>query len=333
MPNWVGDLVMATPLLSALRTHFPKASITAMCVAPLSDLLKEDQSIDELFSFHREEHRFLRRDAQQGLVAKLRAGRYDIGILAPRSFSSAFWFWQGGVQRRIGFGGRWRSWLLTDVVPWPSSRQHLSRTYQELLRPLQIVPSAIAPRLFVTEREREAGEALLLRRGYRLGAPLIGVHAGAAYGPAKSWPKERFQELIRRLDVQGDAFIVILGDAAMRETAHEFSLDTSPRVINLAGVTSLRELMAVIQRVTLLVVNDSGPMHIAAALGVPLVALFGSTDAEVTGPYGQEGAVVQKKVSCSPCFLRVCPIDFRCMRGISVEDVLERINVSIRKSL
>lgn len=333
MPNWVGDLVMATPLLSDLRSYFPNASITAMCVAPLAELLQEDRSIDELFTFHREDRRFLRRDEQRDVLATLQAGNYDLGILVPRSFSSAFWFWRGHVRRRIGFVGRWRNWLLTDRVAWPSTHQHLSLTYKELLRPLGIAPSATPPRLYLTKDEWQVAEELLLQRGYRRGAPLIGIHPGAAYGPAKSWPEERFRELVQRLDREGKAYVVLLGDAMMRERARALSAGCSERVINLTGATSLRELVALMQHMTLLVANDSGPMHLAAAVGTPLVALFGSTDPVVTGPYGQEGAVLQKRVACAPCFLRVCPIDFRCMKEITVHEVVERIRPHLGKSL
>ena len=326
MPNWIGDLIMATPLLADLRRHFPSASITAMCRAPLSELLQEDESIDELFTFRRPENDFSRRQVRRDLVEKLRAGKYEVGILTPRSFSSAWWFWQGRVKRRIGFQGRFRSLLLTDGLPWPEQKEHLIDTYKHLLEPLGIPHSNTPPRLFIKEEERVAARELLRQRGYRKGQPLIAIHPGAAYGVAKSWPIDRYRELVEKLSKREGWFVLVLGDNSLRSAAQQLCQGLPNRVIDLAGTTSLRELAALLQESSLLVCNDSGPMHMASALGTPLIALFGSTDDLVTGPHGQKSVVINKRVSCAPCLRRVCPIDFRCMLNISVEEVLRKID-------
>ena len=321
MPNWIGDLVMATPVLIDLRRAFPKASITAMCRRPICALLEQEEAIDELFCFAKPANGFLRRE-QRDLIGKLQTGKYDVGILLTNSLSSAWWFWQGNVKRRIGFRGHFRSWLLSDSLA--REEEHQVESYKRLLHPLGISKSKTAPRLTVSEEEVQASKQLLYQRGYREGKTLIGINPGAAYGSAKCWPMERFRALALELLKDG-VYVVFFGDLSTAQLVKEICQGLPERVMNLAGVTSLRELMCLIRDCDVLVTNDSGPMHIAAALGTPLVALFGSTDDRATGPYGQSAAVLNKRVECSPCFKRTCPIDFRCMKGISVEEVLEKV--------
>jgi len=324
MPNWIGDLVMATPVLADLRHAFPKASITAMCRTPLCDLLKEDESIDELFCFTKPINDFVRRQ-ERDIIAKIQAGKYDTGILLTNSFSSAWWFWQGKVKRRIGYSAHFRRFLLTDPLPFPEEKEHAVITYKRILAPLDIPISKTHPRLFVSKKEVEESKQLLYRSGFTKGKKLIGINPGAAYGSAKCWPPERFQALAEKLLEKTDAYIVFFGDSSMTPLVKQICQGLPERVIDLAGASSLRELACIIKDCNVLVTNDSGPSHIGAAFNVPLVALFGSTDAEVTGPFGQSQNVIDKKVSCSPCFKRVCPIDFPCMKQIGVDEVLQRV--------
>jgi len=312
MPNWIGDLVMATPVLTELRNAYPHASITAMCQSPVCELLREDKSIDELFCFTKPENQFLRRENLRNIIEKLKEGKYDVGILLTNSFSSAWWFWQGGVKTRIGYAMHFRRFLLNVPVIRPQEKMHQVDVYKKLLQPLGLTPSQTAPRLYVTEQEVAASKKLL----YRAGKPLIGINPGAAYGSAKCWPPERFRSLALRL-VQAGFHVVFFGNASTKDMCQGLPEE----VMNLAGITSLRELACLIKDCDLLVTNDSGPMHIAAAFEVPMVALFGSTDDMATGPYGRQADVVNKRVSCSPCFKRTCPIDFRCMTQISVDEV------------
>ncbi|MBU6446857.1 MAG: glycosyltransferase family 9 protein, partial [Verrucomicrobia bacterium] len=198
MPNWIGDLVMATPVLTDLRQAFPKASITAMCRTPLCELLAKDESIDELFCFTRPSNDFLRRHDLRDLIAKIAAGKYDTGVLLTNSFSSAWWFWQGKVQRRIGYSLHFRRFLLTDPLSLPKN-EHQVITYKRLLAPLGISLSQTAPRLFLSGEEIAQSKTLLYQRGYIQGTTLIGINPGAAYGSAKCWPPDRFRALALRL--------------------------------------------------------------------------------------------------------------------------------------
>ena len=309
LPNWIGDVVMATPVLTDLRGHFPDAMITAMCQSPISDLLKHDVAIDELLCFR----------PHEAPIDKLRDGKYDLGILLPHSFSSAAWFWRGSVKHRLGFSGQWRSLLLTDRIKRPNGAMHQVEYYKHLLVPLDIPISHTAPRLYLTESEKIGAKKLLLSKGYREGCSIIGINPGAAYGTAKCWPADRFRELaLRLLQQDKTAFVVFFGDKA------SFDLADGDRIIHLVGATTLRELACLIQLCDVLITNDSGPMHIGAALNTPLVALFGSTDETRTGPWGQKDAVMSIHASCSPCFKRTCPCDFRCMKQIGVEEVMKK---------
>ncbi len=321
MPNWIGDLVMATPILSDLRKAFPKARLTAMCRSPLCELLKEDPEIDELFCFSKTSG-FGRRSERRDIIEKLRKGKYDLGILLTHSFSSAWWFWQGKVKYRLGYQCNGRRFLLTHSFPFPEDIQnkHLVITYKALLQPLGLTSSDTPPRLYLKPKEIADARTLLAQRGVPKDAQIVGINPGATYGSAKCWLPERFREVTERLLKDPDLYIVFFGDQATTGIVKEVSADLPARVINLAGTTSLRELASLISLCDVLLTNDSGPMHIADALGTPIVALFGSTSEVVTGPYRQ-GTVIHKHVECSPCYERTCPIDFRCMKNIEADEV------------
>lgn len=322
MPNWLGDLVMGTPLLEDLRAAYKEAKITAMAPSHLAPLLCGNPHINEIFSFCRP-GAFERRK-RRNITERIAQGKYDLGILLTNSFSSALWFCYGHVQERVGFRGDLRTALLTTAAQRPECKEHLVTTYKRLLLPLDIPLSETPPTLFVTEEEKRAAEQILRELGIPPKRTLIAINAAAAYGPAKSWLPDRFRAVAQRLLEKKDVHILFLGDNAGRLFVHSICHDLSPRAFNLAGKTTLRELMALLSHCNALLTIDSGTMHIAAALKCPLVALFGSTCDTQTGPYGT-GTVIHKHVSCSPCFKRICPIDFKCMKQIDVEQVVSAL--------
>jgi heptosyltransferase-2 len=325
MPNWVGDMVMATPVLSDLRKAFPDAKITAMCKVPLSELLEEDDEVDEIFCFSKTSA-FSRHSDRKSIVEKLQNGKYDLGIVLTNSLSSAWWFWQGKVENRLGFDTKGRKFLLTHPVSFPEnvSSQHLVTTYKMLLAPLGIPVSDTPPRIFVSDKELQLAKTLLKQHGVQDHHTIVGINPGATYGSAKCWLPERFRDITKRLLEDKNLFVVYFGDQATASLVKEICQGLSARVVNLAGLTSLRELAALLTFCDVLLTNDSGPMHIAAALGTPIVALFGSTSQKITGPY-RTGIVIQKHVECSPCYQRTCPIDFRCMKKIEADEVYSQI--------
>lgn len=331
MPNWIGDMVMATPVLSDLRKKFPNAKITAMCRAPISDLLKEDPEVNELFCFSKGSS-FSRRSDKKNIIEKLRQGKYDLGVLLTHSLSSAWWFWQGTVKTRLGYDCNGRRLLLSNPISLPPNlqRQHLVVTYKMLLEPLGIPVSEAPPRLHLAEKEVEAARELLKQHDVAKDKHLVGINPGATYGSAKCWLPERFREVAQRLLEDPTVCIIFFGDQATAPLVKQICHGLGPRVINLAGLTSLREVATLISLCDVLLTNDSGPMHIADALGTNIVALFGSTNEVVTGPY-RHGTVIHKHVKCSPCYQRTCPIDFRCMKQIDANEVYQAVRDRIKK--
>jgi len=331
MPNWLGDLVMATPVIADVRRHWPTASITAMCQSNVAPLLLHDPNINELFSYKRP-NGWIPHLHHGDAIAELRLGQYDLGLLLTNSFSSAWWFWQGKVKNRIGFAGNMRNFLLTKAIPFPKTRatQHLVITYKNLLQPLGIPLSDTPPKLYISQEESQAARELLLRFGVDLGKnTIVGINPGAAFGTAKCWLPDRFTKVTQLLLQDPNLFIIYFGDPTGAPLVNEICKEMPERVINLAGKTTLRELLALIEKCSVFLTNDSGPMHIAAALKVPLLALFGSTSDVQTGPYGS-GEVIHKHVKCSPCYQRVCPIDFRCMKSIEVDEVYNKLKAMIK---
>lgn len=325
MPNWLGDLVMATPVLTDLRRQWPEAKITVMALASVAPILEKDPDIDEVLTF-RKPSGLERRQQHRKLIDKLKRGKYDLGILLTHSFSSAWWFWRGNVKNRVGYANDFRSFLLNKAVPFPKEKetQHLVITYKMLLQSIGIPLSQTAPRLHITDSEKEEAKEKLRKFGISSDATVVGINPGAAYGSAKCWLPERFEEVTQKLLEHPNLYVVYFGDLAGLPLVQKICAAMPSKVVNLAGQTSLRELVALINCCDIFLTNDSGPMHIAAALGKPLVALFGSTNDIATGPYGG-GVVIHKHVECSPCYLRECPIDFRCMKRIEVREVYEEL--------
>lgn len=331
MPNWLGDLVMATPVLADLRHHWPKAKITAMCQGAVGDILQEDPHLDEVLKFKRPSG-WLHRAVHHDIIHPLRQGRYDLGILLTNSFSSAWWFWRGHIQNRIGYATHWRSCLLDYAIPFPPQKnsQHLVITYKMLLQPLGIPLSDTGPKLYIADQEKQKINEWLDKLEVASENIIVGINPGAAYGSAKCWLPDRFKQVTERLLENPQIKILFFGDKSGASLVDEICTGLPvERVINLAGKTTLRELAAYIQACDIFLTNDSGPMHIASALGVPLVALFGSTSDIATGPY-KGGKVIHKHVPCSPCYRRICPIDFRCMKKIEVEEVYENLQQLIK---
>lgn len=325
MPNWLGDLVMATPVLADLRQHFPRSKITAMCQSSIASLLREDPNIDELFSFNRPSG-WLHRKAFRNILMPLRHGEHDLGVLLTNSFSSAWKFWRGNTQNRLGYSRLGRDFLLDKAVAYPEKMkaQHLVDTYKMLLEPLGVPLSISEPKLYLSSQEKKEVRTLLDTLKIPQNALLVGINPGAAYGAAKCWIPKRFQEVALKLLDNPNVHILFFGDAATVPLIDRICQSLPERAMNLAGKTSLRELVALIGECKAFLTNDSGPMHIASALGTPLVALFGSTSDVRTGPY-KGGTVIHKRTSCSPCGQRICPIDFRCMKEIQVKEVVQAV--------
>jgi heptosyltransferase-2 len=317
-PNWLGDAVMALPALTAVRTHFREAHITIAAPAGVAPLFAEltGAAPDAVQIVDRE------REAED-----LRALAADCILLLPNSFGSAWNSRRSGIGERWGYRASGRRWLLTRSVPRPRGVVHQTAYYSSLVRGLGIDVQDEVPRLAARPATLARADAVLTRAGVRAGEQLIGFAPGAAYGHAKRWPPDRVAKAIEAVADRG--FVpVLVGAAGDRDTrrAIESSLLRATRMIDLIGRTDLSTFVGVTARCAAFVSNDSGAMHVAAALGVPLTAIFGPTNERVTAPAGPgPRTVICRDVFCRPCMLRECPIDHRCMKRIDVDDVLDSL--------
>jgi|YelNatPaOPRAMG01_1025707.scaffolds.fasta_scaffold01353_4 heptosyltransferase-2 len=334
-PNWIGDTVMATPAVHRLRELDPFAHLAVLCPAQLADLWRHNPHVNEVIAFDR-----------RPPLARLRAGRFDVAVLLPNSFRAAWEAWRAGIPQRVGQAGHWRRALLTDVVPEPAgerpghrtitvagqtfttktyaARRHESQRFLDIVGHLGARRDPLPPRIWLAP-----GETPALTKFFHEGRrPFFALNAGAEFGPAKRWPADRFAEAAQRIAAAVPCRWLLVGGpgdvplARQIETALRAHL-TDPRdVVNVAGQTTLAELCVLLKFCRLVLTNDTGPMHLAEAVGTPVVAVFGSTSPAMSGPTGTHSRVVRVPVECSPCFLRECPIDFRCMHQVTVAMVV-----------
>jgi heptosyltransferase-2 len=351
--NWLGDAVMTTPALLRLRETFPGAHIAMLGPEKLRDLWNHHPAVDETISFAPGESVF-------GIGKKLREKKIDLALVLPNSPRSALEIFLAGVPRRIGYARPWRNFFLTQTAASrPEAATMRKRTvgeirrlvagekignrkseignpnahqiheYLHLVAALGANPQPLAPQLKVVPEEIETAQK---KFGLdKITPPVFGLNPGAEYGPAKRWPVEKFILAARDIQSKTNCAWVLFGgkgDLQLCERIESEIQNSKFKIQNFCGQTTLRELMALLKLCRVLLTNDTGPMHVAAALGTPVVVPFGSTSPELTGP-GLPGdprhRLLKSDAPCSPCFLRECPIDFRCMNGLSVERVVEAV--------
>ena len=327
--NWVGDAVMSIPALQALREKFPAAGISILARPSVAGLYSRETFCDELIPY--EAPKDWRGVTEKWKVARaLRRRNFDCAILLQNAFESAALVRAAGIPVRIGYDRDARGWLLTHPIPVPRPGQipkHQRFYYLELLKRAKILETYGASghiRLGSAPVAARAGRQLLQK--YALDGPMIGVAPGAAYGGAKRWLPERFADTAAQLAHERGASVLIFGskeEHAICGIVHQCLQAAGRQSMNFAGKTSLGEFIEIVAACELLLTNDSGPMHVASALGVPTVAIFGATDHEATGPTGAWSRVVREPVECSPCLLRECPIDHRCMLRVSASHVMK----------
>lgn len=348
--NWLGDAVMTTPALRRLREAKPHAHITLLTHEKLAPLWQSHPSLDAAIAFGSGAGVF-------STARRLRGDNFGTTILFPNSPRAALEAFLARVPQRIGYAKNARGWLLTQpITPRPAAvrmhkrsltevrervAQNLPREtfpaaahhvhdYLQLVASLGANPAPLPPLLSVSAEEVAAASA---RFHLESSAPLFGLNPGAEYGPAKRWPAERFVAAAVQLHRQTGCQWILFGgkgDVALAEEIAGGIRTQTPdcRITNVAGQTTVRELCALLKACALLLTNDTGPMHVAAALGTPVIVPFGSTSPELTGPAFTADAPHRLCVGaapCAPCFLRECPIDFRCMRGIASAQMVEAV--------
>jgi heptosyltransferase II len=344
--NWLGDAVMTTPALLRLREARPGAHITLFSPEKLAGLWDRQPFVDEVMTFSESENLWQ-------VSQRLRERRFTTGVIFPNSMRSALELWLAGIPKRVGVARNGRSLFLTTTVPQPPAalemrkrsaqdihrrikhaggatrypaQAHHVHHYLRLTAMLGASPEPMPPRIELS-LEDLAGARGKFGLAHVVGRPWFGMNPGAEYGPAKRWPAECFVAVARALREKTHCRWMVFGGAGDFALTESISKDiaraTNETPLNLAGKTSLRELAAVLKICDLVLTNDTGPMHLAYAVGAPVVAIFGSTSPELTGPvFSARAKVVRCDAPCSPCFRRECPIDLRCLRGIETEQVV-----------
>jgi heptosyltransferase II len=324
--NWVGDAIMALPALRHVRASFPEAHISILARPYVADIYRHQQIADEFIAY----------DAQglhagfsgrERLAKELRAQKFDVALLLQNAFDAAWLAWRAGIPRRIGYARDGRSFLLTDAIAVPRAGEippHEKFYYLELLRRAGWLPSLgdeTFIQLAIAREQSDAAEQRLRSAGSPPDKLRIAVAAGASYGSAKCWPPDRFADTLNHLQHRATADVILFGtpaESAVNEAIAE-KLQIPP--INMTGQTTIAELPALLSSCHVFLGNDSGAMHVAAAVGLPVVAVFGPTDPLGTAPVTPRRTIVQEKPYCSPCFLRRCPTDHRCMTAVTPQAV------------
>lgn len=321
-PNWMGDAVMSLPSIAYLKEEMPDSRITVLAKNDIKDIFLNNPAVDEIISFNK---------PKKELTEEIKKANFDIGILFTNSFSSAFLFFRTGVKKRVGYKTDLRTFLLTDGIPLPPN---LNKTHQKDYY-LNIINHLIGkegapkiPHIPLSKEEIKRADTILEKACIE---KIAGIAPGAGYGPAKMWQAEKFKALAERLIKENNVKVFIFGGTKEKELG-KIIQDKNPDIFNFCGKTTTRELLALIKKCNIFITNDTGPMHAAYALGVPVVAIFGPTIPGRTAPLGNS-IVIKKKVECSPCKHRICPKkNHECMEKISVEEVYETVKKLLKQT-
>ncbi len=322
--NWLGDAVLATPALGAVRAACPQARITVVAKPLVAELLRHHPDIDDIEVYdkdgvHAGAIGMLRKAGQ------LRKGNFDAALLLQNAIDAAILTFLAGIPERMGYATDGRRMLLSRPVPVTGEilSLHHAEYYLRLVALLG-VPRPESPRLAlrVTEDELASMRSRLSSLGVPEGEGVVGINPGATFGSAKRWFPDRFAAVADALSEEWDASVVLMGSVPEMPLSAEIEARMRRKPVNLAGRTTVRELMSLLSQCSFLVTNDSGPMHIGAALGIPIAAIFGPTDWRKTSPWTEKARVLRVDVDCSPCHLRECNRGHECMLGVTAEMVI-----------
>jgi len=334
--NWIGDAVMTLPALAALRSLFPSAQIDILARKWSAPVYSYCPDISNLIEYEKERG-FGSLASLRDMSAKIKRNGYQISIVFPNSFESALLFRLAGIPKVYGYNTDFRSAILTKAIEVPRDKRskHEVFYYLNLIEKLfgngaSEWSDALKIRLAIPSEDVEEVKRLLSSMGYKSNRPLIGFSPSAAFGPAKCWPVENYSNLaVKLLEAFPEGKILVFGTDEDVEIGKRIIASIGDGGIDLCGKTSLKQAICAISCLDLMVTNDSGLMHIAAACDIPIVALFGSTNPVTTGPWSDKAIVIRHELPCSPCLSRECPRDFICMLGIGVQEVFEACKKSL----
>jgi heptosyltransferase-2 len=327
--NWIGDAVMTLPAVVSVRAAYPRAHLSILAKPPVTDIYRMFSAADEIIPY---EHKF---DTPLGvfrLAHTLRLKKFNAAILLQNAIEAAIISLAAGIRVRAGYNADGRGFLLTHAIRRTEGifKVHQIDYYLEMVKALGC---ADVDRAMHLETHISAATASEVLHQYLPGSSrsIIGIAPGATYGPAKKWLAERFAAAADRLGKDLDAQVVLFGGKTDWETAEQVRKQARTGMINLAGLTSMEETIYLISQCRLFISNDSGLMHVAGALNIPTVAIFGSTNPVTTSPAGERTILVRKPASCSPCLKKTCPTDFHCMTMITVDDVVAAAHTLLQK--
>jgi heptosyltransferase-2 len=320
-PNWIGDSILALPAMADLKRNFPESEIWVAANEWVRDLFRMEEYFEGIVPLP--EQNSLKNFNLSS--RKLREFTFDLGILLTNSFGSALLFYLARIPQRWGYKKDSRGFLLTRGAPVQNraNRSHQVHYYLDLLSGLGLKNYAKELNLSLDQRELAGVKERLEKLNIDTKKPLVIINPGAFYGPAKRWPETKYSELASLLQEKNNAQILIIGSETEIPLAEHIATDMRKKPFILAGQTSLAQLAAVISFSSIFISNDSGPMHLANALKIPVIALFGPTEPLRTGPYQDPYVLFHKGAPCWPCSYRECPFDHRCMMSITAQEVFE----------
>ncbi len=336
-PNWLGDAVMALPALADIRRHVRSEALAVAARRSVAGVFELVPGVDRVVTLTGGGTLGAIRHFGADVRALAEVGA-EVAILLPNSMHSALLARQAGIPERWAYARDFRRWLLTRKARRPKGKVHQAEYYRQLVRAFGIDSGPLRARLEIPLDLRRASYDLLRSSGWNGNDALVGVAPGAAYGRAKQWPPRYFSELASRLASSDGARSVLVGSRADYRVACEIEREAGKMVINLAGRTTLRELFGVMGLCRVFVSNDSGAMHAAAAVGIPVVAMFGPTEEHATSPLEVEPvegeaatphALLTSPTWCRPCMLRECPLDHACMTDIAPERVHREVRARL----
>jgi heptosyltransferase-2 len=332
--NWVGDVVMSLPALEVVRENFPISSITVLARPWVVPLFKDHPAVDAIIPFRKGQGYFAYCGEMARVIKLIRNEGFELAILFQNAFEAALLAYLGGITFRVGYCGDGRGFLLTHRIVRDEEvlKIHQVEYYMALLQAMGWSGTSRDPSLYAAQEDMEKAESLLHSRSIMEGDFVIGLSPGALFGDAKRWPADRFARIGDWAAEKWGARVLVLGSGNETDICEVLSGSMAHRSYNLCGRTSLGEAIGLISRCNFFVTNDSGLMHVAASLGVPTVAIFGSTDPIATGPRGPKTRIVKHEIECAPCLKPECPTDFRCMLSIEPEEVWAEMEILRRES-
>ena len=333
--NWIGDAVMTTPAGRSIRLNYPEAEITLLALPWVGDVFSASPHIDKIFTYDKNG----RHSGIKGkfvLAGDLREKAYDAAILLQNAFEAAFITTLARIPIRAGYTTDGRGLLMTHGVKKHKDikLRHQVHYYQEMLQGLGLHPGPDDLELHINDEDIFWSANTINQYSAGQKVTIIGINPGAAYGPAKCWPVEKYAALAKKLCQAQDVIVVVFGTKADCAAAKQIqeAVNNQIKVVDLTGKTTLGQALGMISLCNVFVTNDSGLMHVSAALKVPTVAIFGSTDHIATGPYSENASIVRIELDCSPCLETHCPKKhFRCMEDIEVDDVVHAVYAHLKK--